>query len=82
MEAAKKSHRGIQVNQTTYPGGGPANPGAEAKGIPGGKPGGRKPGGGPGIPGGNDIGGAMDGAPTEKSQHRNGTKRCYNLKAH
>jgi hypothetical protein len=41
----------------THPGGGPAKPGGGGKGIPGGKPGGRKPGGGPGMPGGNGMGG-------------------------
>ena len=75
-------HSKFEINQRcvlnyndSYPGGGPANPGGGGKGMPGGKPGGRKPGGGPDIPGGaKGMGGrANEGGPTSSgklSDHR------------
>jgi len=65
--ASSKLIKGVYwIKNDTYPGGGPAKPGGGGKGMPGGKPGGRKPGGGPGIPGGaKGIGGrANEGGPT------------------
>lgn len=79
LEAFKTNSKSIKgmyrIKNDSYPGGGPAKPGGGGKGIPGGKPGGRKPGGGPGIPGGaKGMGGrANEGGPTisgELSDHQ------------
>lgn len=65
--ALRQPRERASLAYNAHPGGGPAKPAGGGNGIPGGKPGGRKPGGGPGIPGGaKGIGGrAMPGIPTE-----------------